>query len=852
MAEEKNRDLLLYPDTYVYMANEGKNGIVNVYVGPGVVNQTGQDKPVFYDESKRTYRQVPLDQAVRPFPRAEEGDYVILENPAADEKFPTNNVQQAAGLNKGRKIVIPGPWSNALWPGQSAKVVQGHRLRSNQYLVVVIYNEEEAKKNWKHAVIKTADGVSAANALKADESKFVVGQRIVIRGTDVSFYIPPTGVEVQSDEKGQYVREAVTLEQLEYCILKDETGDKRYPRGPQVVFPEPTEVFLADEQGNRKFKAMELNNIQGIHIKVTQAHTEGGQARKEGEELFITGKETSIYYLRPEHTIIQYGNGNLKHYATAIPPGEGRYVMNRDTGEVDLTVGPKMLLPDPRNEVIVRRILSKCQCELWYPGNPEAIAYNENLRQLMAQSASSRSGFLSEGDYQRGTGQHLATQLEAADAVRTRSLAAVAESAGQTFAGDQRFMRNINYTQPRTLTLDTKYDGVPGINLWTGYACQIVSKTGSRRVVVGPTTVLLNYDETLEVLTLSTGKPKTTDTLYKTVYLRVTNNKIGDIIDVETADHVPCKIKLSLCVNFEGDPNKWFDIENYVKFLTDHVRSILKGVVKKRTVEDFYANYLPIIRDAILGAKEQTKERPGLAFPENGMRVSDVEILDVTLGNQQIAQLLQGMQYEVVKQNISLAQARKNLEVTKEQERLTTETAEAKAESARRAVELQADQVRQNLELELAKVEAELRTIEEKKKTQQESQALLDISHNGAMSREKSKSEQDLSIQGAKAELTQRALQNETECAVRRLEASKEGIAEALVALGRQETLVKVAEAVKIDTFLSGQSMEGALSRIFAGLPFIQQVLEKTRGAVPEVSGNGNRLTQTPALPTSK
>ena len=272
--------------------------------------------------------------------------------------------------------------------------------------------------------------------------------------------------------------------------------------------------------------------------------------------------------------------------------------------------------------------------------------------------------------------------------------------------------------------------------------------------------------------------------------------------------------------------------------------------MKKRTVEDFYSNYLPIIRDAILGVKDNGKERPGLAFDENGMRVTDVEILDVTLGNQQIAELLNGMQYEVVKQNISLAKSRKNLEVTKEQERLTTETAEAKAESARRAVELQADQVRQNLELELAKVEAELKTIEEKKKTQAESQTLLDISHNAALAREKSKVEQDITFQRERSEIALATAEAETANAVKRLEAAKEGLSEALVALGRQETLVKVAEAVKIDTFLSGQSMEGALSRIFAGLPFIQQVLEKTRGAVPET--NGNRLTQTPALPTSK
>lgn len=58
------------------------------------------------------------------------------------------------------------------------------------------------------------------------------------------------------------------------------------------------------------------------------------------------------------------------------------------------------------------------------------------------------------------------------------------------------------------------------IDVWTGYAVDVVSKNGDRKVVCGPKTILLDYDQTLEVLQMSTGKPKTTDTLIKTVFLR--------------------------------------------------------------------------------------------------------------------------------------------------------------------------------------------------------------------------------------------------------------------------------------------------------------------------------------------
>ena len=41
------------------------------------------------------------------------------------------------------------------------------------------------------------------------------------------------------------------------------------------------------------------------------------------------------------------------------------------------------------------------------------------------------------------------------------------------------------------------------------------------------------YDETLALLELSTGKPKTTDQLLGTVYLRVDNNLVSDIVRAE-------------------------------------------------------------------------------------------------------------------------------------------------------------------------------------------------------------------------------------------------------------------------------------------------------------------------------
>ena len=175
----------------------------------------------------------------------------------------------------------------------------------------------------------------------------------MIRGTDVSFYIPPTGLGVVPDAHGRHVRDALTLERLEYCILVDEDGRKRYERGPQVVFPSPTEVFV-EQGGQRKFRAIELSELHGLHIKVIAPY----EQYKEGDELFITGKQTAIYYPREEHSLIRV-DGRERHVAVAIPAGEGRYVVDRATGVIRIVRGPAMFLPDPIREVLVRRVLTE-------------------------------------------------------------------------------------------------------------------------------------------------------------------------------------------------------------------------------------------------------------------------------------------------------------------------------------------------------------------------------------------------------------------------------------------------------------------------------------------------------------
>lgn len=874
-ANEQNRDITLPPDTYLYLQNEGKGGIITVYKGPNVVNQTGQDSPVRYDPATRRYHPCTLEAGVQIAPRAAEGDYVIIENPTEDNKFPKETSNPFKELIKGRKIVIPGPWSEALYPGQSATVIEGHRLRSNQFLVAIIYNDKEAEQNWEKGTVAKVQAEHKEGEQQTVQPKakglpkpdsFAVGTRVVIRGSDVSFYIPCTGVEVMKDEEtGKYVREAVTLEQLEYCCLIDESGKKVYPQGPDVVFPLPTQVFDKDSRGRRKFRPIELNTINGIHLKVT-ANFEGPDIEndtskerefREGEELFVTGKALSIYYPREELAIIEYGPGNKKHYSTAIPKGEGRYVINRGSGDIRVEKGPRMYLADPRTEIPVRRVLSQEECELWYPGNKEAVTYNLDLAAAVAESPSGRSGnMISEGDYrkrqakQRG-GHEAASYLMAAGPIASADAftdedAFTPESVGDVGHGTESIRRGTKFTPPRTITLNTKYDGVPKIEIWPGYAILVVGAEGSRRVEVGPSVVLLKYDEKLGFMELSTGKPKTTDKLMRTAYLCVQNNQVGDIVPFESADHVKGTVKISLRVSFdaetEEDRLKWFGVDNYVKYLTDHVRSLIAGMAKRHPVSAIKGDYVNLVRDAILGAKTDGK-RNGLVFPDNLMRVVEVEVLDLGLSDTSISQLLDKAQLDVVRSNIQIDQARRDLETTQQLEEIAQKKLQAAHDTQEKKLYLQQQTILQNLQVTIITLESELKTLVERVKTNEAQEKLNDLVAQAKLARDKAETEQGIELSRAEQAVELQKLEAETKAAVEKFKAAQAGLCETLVALGRDDMAVRFAEAINIERHLTGDSLGSSVGNLLSFVPTLQQFWDRAQKA-QDAKSNGNRLAQ--------
>lgn len=744
------KDLVLSINEYAYVLDRTKGNVL-CHVGPTKTSLSQSDELVRFDSRSKKFLPCGYNEAISLFASAPENWYLVLKNPTKSGRRPTvgtsNNLPE--DIEVGRKINIPGPVSFALYPGQMAKVVKGHALRTNQYLLARVYDAASASAEGGQVI--DADG----NVVVPEKKDYVNGQILVIKGTDISFYIPPTGIEViplQNDDALGYIRDAVTLERLEYCILKDEDGNKRYVHGPEVVFPEPTESFVTSPKGGFIFRAIELSKISGIYVKVIAEYADDdGTVHPVGEELFITGDNQMIYYPRPEHAIINYDE-KILHHAIAIPDGEGIYVMNRMNGEIKTVRGPAMYLPDPRVEVVVKRKLSQRECNLWYPGNQTALAYNAGLTEKSLEKAIAKSVKAATANLDSST----ATAYSVTNSVNNinrefQTLAYLESNAG--------ISRGTSYTKPRTITLDNKYDGVVSVDVWTGYAVNVVSKNGTRKVVRGPQTILLDYDQTLEELQLSTGKPKTTDKVEHTVFLRYENNKVSDIISVETKDFVECSVKVSYCVDFDpGYMDSWFSVDNYVKYLCDRIRSLLKREVKKHTIEDFYQNYSDIVRNIAIDYSENTtsekasNKHEGRFFRENGMFVKDCEVLSLTVESE-IAEILESHQRDMVEKSLELSDAEARVKVAEalfDAEKKENELASTKlinrmnlqGEEARRKLEIQAEVNR--------KQEAEKQAA---KQAEKDMQVLIDAIHEAEMTRKQKETDANIAEKQALADI---------------------------------------------------------------------------------------------------
>lgn len=789
----RQKDFVLAMNEYCYVLNK-TSGKITTRVGPTTITTSAQDALIVFNTKTKKFEEISdFEKAKKLFVSAPEGWYVILKNPAENGSHPPVGMSENPEIVVGKKVNISGPISFPLYAGQMAKVVRGHKLRSNQYLLARVYDADAAKESTSTMV--DING----NEIEDKKNDYFVGQLMIIKGTEISFYIPPTGIEIipQTPYGDDYVRDAVTLERLEYVILKDEDGEKRYVHGPAVVFPKPTETFTSSKKNSVIFRALELSPISGIYVKVIADYKDdNGTEHKTGEELFITGNDQMIYYPRPEHAMIQY-DGKYMHHAIAIPAGEGRYILNRLTGEIKTIAGPRMYLPDPRTEVVVRRKLSANDCALMFPGNTEAMLYNAGLTEKAMENAA-----------RKGT-------VNSTDAINNAYATANQEATLAIFEANSNISRGVSYTKPRTITLDTKYEGVVSIDVWSGFAVNVISKSGKSDIVVGPTTRLLDYDETLEAIKIG----GTT-----TAFLPISDNKIEDIITVQTSDFVDFKIKLEYSMKFlKNFKDRWFNVDDIEGHLKDKLRILIKNVARKYTVDNFYKNYESILRNEILnGTDDASKDKNasiGRTFSENGMFINDVNVSLVSI-EKSVAELLNSHQANIIQQTINLADAELRTANEKKIIALEKETAEKRAELDKYKAELDQTAIKERIARENER--KALYDAQEKasKEAEKELQTVLDAIQAAKLARDKKADDAKIETEKALANIEKTKQEAYAATVVKIMESVGPDLTAALSATANESVTRAIASAVSPYSMAKGESISKTVDTLLRGTPF--------------------------------
>lgn len=789
----RQKDFVLAMNEYCYVLNK-TSGKITTRVGPTTITTSAQDALIVFNTKTKKFEEISdFEKAKKLFVSAPEGWYVILKNPAENGSHPPVGMSENPEIVVGKKVNISGPISFPLYAGQMAKVVRGHKLRSNQYLLARVYDADAAKESTSTMV--DING----NEIEDKKNDYFVGQLMIIKGTEISFYIPPTGIEIipQTPYGDDYVRDAVTLERLEYVILKDEDGEKRYVHGPAVVFPKPTETFTSSKKNSVIFRALELSPISGIYVKVIADYKDdNGTEHKTGEELFITGNDQMIYYPRPEHAMIQY-DGKYMHHAIAIPAGEGRYILNRLTGEIKTIAGPRMYLPDPRTEVVVRRKLSANDCSLMFPGNTEAMLYNAGLTEKAMESAARKGN------------------VNSTDAINNAYATANQEATLAIFEANSNISRGVSYTKPRTITLDTKYEGVVSIDVWSGFAINVISKSGKSDIVVGPTTRLLDYDETLEAIKIGGNT---------TAFLPISDNKIEDTITVQTSDFVDFKIKLEYSMKFLKDyKDKWFNIDDIEGHLKDKLRILIKNIARKYTVDNFYKNYESILRNEILNCTDDASKKKtasiGRTFSENGMFINDVNVSLVSI-EKSVAELLNSHQANIIQQTINLADAELRTANEKKIIALEKETAEKRAELDKYKAELDQTAIKERIARENER--KALYDAQEKasKEAEKELQAVLDAIQAAKLARDKKADDAKIETEKALANIEKTKQEAYAATVAKIMESVGPDLTAALSATANESVTRAIASAVSPYSMAKGESISKTVDTLLRGTPF--------------------------------
>ena len=828
-------------------------------------------------------------------------------------------------LRLGTTKIIPGPCAFPLWPGQSAEVRPAHKLSANQYLLVEVVGPVDDGAPYFDLVMKSAalssvvidapDSSAAASAAGAPgeqapetEPGFVplklrVGQRIVVQGRHTSRFIPPSGIAVvpaQEDapadseassgdgdareklaaplreelsnlvanvqagmtskqvsvlknelrhrsalslgeravmltaldeiwesraaSKGKrsdrrhphqgrmdpYARKAVVLGPKGFCILFDADGNPRIVMGPARVFPGPHDTFLQRGSRRRVYDAYELGENQALWLRIISPISRAA----------LADRLPPGYPLEHEH----YGAGHellVRGLPTVFFPFIEAEVLHPLTGE--LHVG------NDHDSVIIDAI----------GVDPESGIYVRDRATGKVRLIRGEVSYLVDPRKE----EHVTRRVPAKD----WNLWVAATRAH------------------RKTTTEIETPWALSIHVPTNHAALIASRRG-RRVIVGPATELLEYDEQLAALSLSKGPAKTGKEVRATSFLRVRGSRVRDRFELESADRTRISVELGISGHFEGEPQRWFSVEDPVKHVSAQIRALVREAARSLPAMEIVSPVTAgtgqgihaLVRELVLGDESQ------LRFEDCGVVIDGVEVQAVVLVDAKLAAAFCEAHKRELERTLEDRLAERRLASVKLRDAVDAEEHAIQRLANRRMIETGRSEVddqhhldQRKLELDAERERAELEQRNQREQLAVEARLVLAKAETEARAARKL---HDAEIEArarklvdavvidsnrAQAELERGTAAALAEADSRRLAAVQPELVGALHAAADAEVMKAAAQNMNLVSLLGGKSPLELFSRLLEGTPLARSVRSmRKRGDQDQADTQGREASE--------
>ncbi len=281
-------------------------------------------------------------------------------------------------------------------------------------------------------------------------------------------------------------------------------------------------------------------------------------------------------------------------------------------------------------------------------------------------------------------------------------------------------------------------------------------------------------------------------------------------------------------------------MSNYVKLLYDNMRSRIAGEAKRHGIEHFFNDYTNIIRDCVLGKKDEGKPRVGRMFEENGMRVYDAEILDFEIIDEELKILLIEAQQDAIKMTIANQQEQNKLEAEKvkqdvlrqiNRKRFETEDARIDLEKRKTDKQYKIDTAKENQtrELELMTVEREkqammARVLSKKDGEKVRNEIVLEEAETIA---KKNTIIHDEEIQYKERlnNMDLKAMEASVDAVVRQNQSISPQFIQAMQTLGDKNLAAELSKNLNLYAAMKGTNIAEVAGMLLTGLPHMDNVL---------------------------